>query len=523
MPVVQRPRKESGPSGLEKFLSTINVVAGIGGRVADVIQTNKQQDLTERGLKIQEEYVGLQRQSAEDSDFSRVLAMGINAAEAGRMANLATMASQGRPVDPNITLAATVVGDIADPTLRETTRAAIAGLLGRDPSEIGDLFIMSPDTLASESSRDITAALEDVRNFRRLTAQGALGPGGDVAARRGETAQLSLVPGAQVGGLTREEALQNEANELMRVAYNEQTGQYELDGAAINNAGPTLDIVLGLLGEPGLPKEFDPRPFGLSGPKRIVSGPVFDELTKNALNALWSSDENARATVRDSAQLLVEKFQVPFSDALALVEGRYGDVTPGLGNDRFYEMMRSWNRGMAELVGSMSPQARSLINLMQTLSEANVPSDQIIDAASAFQKAIVASGGRALVPENLGAVQNFLNGLLGGPTGMTLDFRDGTRGVLTPQAGGGVNPRGGIVPGQPVPAANQPPPDPQQTAIQNAFNAFAQTILSLPESQRADSAQAQVGLHSFTDPATGEVGYLVITQDMINQILGTQR
>ena len=526
MPVVQRPRKDQGPSGLEKFLSTVNVLASVGGRVADIIQTGKQQDLTGEQIAQTGEQIEMQRGRDADSAFSRTLAMGLNAGEAGRNANLATLAAQGQAVDPNLALSAIVLGDIADLTLREETRKAVAGLLDRDPTEIGDRFILSPDTLASESQRDISSALEDTRNFRRLTAQSQLGPGGDVAARRGETGILAQVPGAQVGGLTREEALQNQANELLRVAYNEQTGEYELDGAALNNAGPALDMTLQMLGEPGLPKEFDPRQYGLRGPNRIVSGPVFDELTKNALTALWQSDEDARSTVRDSAQLLVEEFQMPFADALALVEGRYNDVDPTLGNDRFYEMMRSWNRGMVELVGGMSPGTQQLITLMTTMAqEMNIPSDQIMEAAEAFGASIRENNPNFVFPENLGALNNILSAVFGGPTGFRLNSGTGGAGpVFQPTPGGDLFGNDLDSPanradrmGNPVPTAGVEP-SPQEVAVRNAFNQYAQLFAAMTPEQRATALNTDVGIHPYTDPTTGETSYLVITRDMLDNL-----
>lgn len=525
MPVVQRPPK--GPSGLEKFLSTISVLGGIGGKVADIVQTRKQQQLTGEQIAQTGEQIDLARGQENDRRFAQTLAMGINTGSASRNALLGNLASTGQQVDPTLATAAIVLGDIPDPAMREETREAVAGLLGRDPSEIGDRFILSPTNLQSESERDISSALEDVRNFHRLTAQSQLGPQATVAARRGETGVLAQMPGAQAGSLSREEALQAQANELLRVSYNEQTGRNELDGAALNNAGPALDIVLQMLGEEGLPKEFDPSAYGLRGPNRIVSGPMFNELTKNALSALWESDENARMTIRDSAQLLVEEFQVPYSDALALVEGRYQDVDPTLGNDRFYEMMRSWNRGMVELVGGMNPGMRQMVTLMTTMAqEMNIPSDQIMAAAEAFGNSIRASNPAIDFPENLSLLTNMINGVFGGPTGFRINSGTPTPSTYTPTPGS--DPFAGdpdapvgraAARGQPAPDGTAPPPlSAADQGVQNAFGQYAQLFRSWTPEQRAQALQQDVGMHPFTDPATGQPSFLIITREMLDSL-----
>lgn len=526
MPVVsRRPQQEDG---FQKFLQTINIAAGIGGRVADFVQNRKQMGIQEEQLGIQGEQLELQQGQEADNDASRVLAMGLNAGEAGRNANLATLAAQGQEIDPKISLAAITLGDIADPVLRNQVRDSVAQLIGRDPEEIQDRFILSPDVLASEAERDISGALGNVRDFRRLTAQGKLGPGGDAAARVGETGMLSLVPGSSIQTFERNEAIQNQINELLRVEIDPETGDYTLDGAALNNAGPTLDILLQMAGEDGLPKEFDPRHFGLRGPNRVVSGPVWNTMAENAFQALWMSDENAREMHRSSARELVDEFGIPFGDAMALVEGRFQDVT--VGNAEFMDAFRRFNRGMVEFVGNMDPINQDFVNLGKTLAQDwNLPSDQIIDAMSMMSEFLHEKNPGFPIIKNMGLLQSMLGVVLGGPTGTqiipgaevgssvntptTNPSITGTRGMDldTPEARAGRT-------GQPAPTPGEETTT-EQRAMMRAYSQYAEALRSMAPEERAAVAEQAVGLHPFTDPDTGETHYLALTQEMVQEIL----
>ena len=530
MPVVsRRPNKQQGPSGLDKFLQTISVATQVGGRVADFIQNKNQLELTARNTDVQERNVALQEGNAADIDASRILAMGLNAGEAARNANLATLAAQGQAVDPRLALAAITLGDIPDPTMRQKTREALAHLLDSDPSEIGDLFMLSPDTIASEAERDISGALQNIRDFRGITAQGALGPAGDAAARLGETGELARVPGVQAGSLARTEAMQNEANELLRVHLDPETGEYRLDGAMLNNPLPALDNVLTMLGAPTPLREFSPSAMGLRGPNLVVAGPMWETLTENALRALYESDENARQTLRDSAQEVADRLNIPFADALAAVEGRYGDMT--VGNKRLMEQFQTVNRGVIELMGGMDPMSRQLIQLGQLASAPGpegmgLPADQVLDAMRAFADRINAANPSAPTIKNVGVLMNMINGLFGGPQGFQI--APGTGSVLAPQQGAltgqGMRGRGlaqqAAAGGAPDQAA-APEVDPVLSEAWNRTIAqLAETLRAIPDpEQRRAAAQSYIGLATATNPADGQMLYLPIDAQLIEAIL----
>lgn len=514
MPVaLRRPQEQNNK--LQNFLQTLNVAAGIGGRISDYFQNKNQLDLQNRQL-------GLQEGQEADNDASRVLAMGLNSGEAARNANLAQLAATGQTIDPQIALSAITVGDIPDPVQRQATREAVAQLLDRSPDEIDDRFILSPDTLASESKRDISSALESTRNFRRITAQGQLGPGADVAAQVGETGMLSLVPGSNVQSFARTQALNNQINELLRVQYDSDTGDYRLDGAALNNAGPTLDILLQMVGENPLPKEFDPAQFGLPGPNRIVSGPMWNDLAKLGFQSLFQSTENARQSIREQAQLVQNELDIPYADALAAVEGRYGDMT--VGNAQLFQTFQNYNRGMIEFIGNMNPINRQLITLGQTLSqEWGLPSDQIIEALSAMTEQLHKDNPGFPVVKNIGALQGMMGAVFGGPTGFSI--QDGS--VLTPQTGSVTGSalerrqaRAAAATAARTGGAQTPEQTSRDQALMGAFEQLGRALAAMTPDQRAQAADSLVGLQAFTDPQTGEPMFLNVTQEMVDELLG---
>ena len=524
MPVVsRRPNKQQGPSGLDKFLQTIGVVAGIGNQVGNFVQNRQQMGIQREQLGIQEEQAALQVGQEADRDAQRVFEMGMNRLITSRNTNLLTAATQGAAPDPSLLFAAPVLGDEPDPVQRQALRESIAQLLGMKPSEIGDKFILSPTTLMSEAKRDVGALVEDMRNNLRLGAHATDPQGLAVAAKRGETGIMAQMPGASAGGLVRDEALENQANELFRVEINQETGEATLDGAVFNNPMPAMNQVLTLLDRPTLMSEFDPAQFGLSGPNRVVSGPVFEELMKNGFNALWQDDNAAAQTERDSAQLIVDKFGMDYKNALHAVRGEYDQMTEG--NPRLFEQFQNMSRSMVEFLGQQDPMTRQMIQTGIVMAqEWNLPADQILGAMTAFGDYIQERNPGFPVPRNLGVFQRLMNSMFGG-TGSGFKIEPGS--ILEPDAGAiststdldspaGRAARGG----QPAPTGTTPEDAEMNMAWTATLNDISTTLRAIPDpAARRTAAQGYSGYSVVTDPTTGRQTPFFISQEIIDQIL----
>ena len=530
MPVVsRRPNKQQGPSGLDKFLQTIGVVAGIGNQVGNFIQNRKQLGLQQEGLALQGRNVGINERNialgedaAADTDAMRVFEMGINRLTESRNRLLIEAQNQGSPVDPRMANAAPVLGDESDPLQREVLRKAAARIMGVDPSEISDRFILSPTNLMSEASRDISGVVSNMAANLQIGALNADPAGARAAASRGAAASMSGIAGASFGQLTREEAFQNQLNELFRVSEDPDTGEATIDGAFMNNALPAIDQILNQLGLPPTLKEIHPSQMGLEGPDLIVSGPIYDEYVKSWMLSAFSTAAQADRIERESAAGFVEEFNMSFEDALHAVRGEYDQMT--VGNQAFYDSLTNMNRAMVEFLGNTDPMTKQLIILGQVMSAPGpegwgLPADQVLGAVTAVGAEIQKSNPGFKIPTNLNPVARTLNSMfggtgqgwkLGGPSGPILNDSTSTR-------FNGMRDR-------PNPAAATPDSTQADAMLQSAWNATIEQLTAVlraipdPEQRRA-TAMGMTGLTSIPNIITGDTIDVRITPAQMEELL----
>ena len=481
MPTIVTGGRQRQPSGLDKFLNTLQGITGAATGVANIITLPKRlrieqerADIAGREIDIREGQLDLAETQNEQELAQQRLGQTVlntfnsrnglfDLAEAGQL----PLDVLNGPVDPALRGAAVSLGDVPF-SQREQARRDIAIMRGQDISEVNDAFILSEENLQfvldrSAQESDI-AALSDVEGTEALQD-----------ARRAQAA-------TGVAGSTTADAIRNKRldealnNELFRIDPT-QSGSAITSGAAYGSPGELDRIAREVNGLPPRMLEFD-----LNGERVFVTPDVYDDMMKAMMDQVLLLERDSVETVNNAAETMVESIGggMDLPTALLIVQGRFDELSP--------EAQADW----APLIEGAKEQAKAAVSTLlnnplimqldqtiQRVKDLGFPDSEAAEAVEIFQAAF-----STMFPES-GIITirdlGFWESIRGGPVEVNIPGATDQEIIPSMVTGGEAVTSGAGSPGRrvglPGSAGNPLPPPPDEVAAADLSAALSEALL----------------------------------------------